>query len=106
VVSGENCTGLHPYGDCAPGEGCNRERCGVFELGGPCDGERVDGFAMCRYHLRRRISALEHYVVKAARRLGVDDPATIDTDARLERVGEATLAAAERLTDLSAGDAS
>ena len=53
-----NCIGLHPFGDCAPGEGCNRERCGVLELGGPCDDERAPGFGVCRYHLRRELTAL------------------------------------------------
>lgn len=36
-----------------------RERCGEYELGGPCDDERVPGFDTCRYHLRRELAQLK-----------------------------------------------
>lgn len=46
--------------------------------------------------LRARVAELEHYVGTAANRLGVADPGNL-AGPHLERVGEASLAAIERL---------
>lgn len=75
-----NCTGLHPHGPCAPGEGCNREQCGVFEIGGPCGDERAPGWDMCRYHLRQHVTDLRARVAELEAHI-------LDIDARERRGG-------------------
>jgi hypothetical protein len=69
--------------------------------------ENADGRVLTREEseierLRARVSALEHYVVKTARRLGIDNPAGIVEDFDLERVGEASLAEIERMQQVTA----